>query len=172
MDRLRFNLNKATALCSTCSKSCPVKPAKEESDAIRYNARFLPQYWSSNKLLGLSSEGYRVPDELLPTCDAASSWERSWIFCCCWTSTSWIESRVCCSWLTVKNKQSKRRQSDSSLSFKKERTKKKDVQLHVLWWSYLIDTKQLFSFHNDRTDETRVTDQSGPLRIVIKANTG
>lgn len=125
MDRLRFNLNKATALCSTCSKSCPVKPAKEESDAIRYNARFLPQYWSSNKLLGLSSEGYRVPDELLPTCDAASSWERSWIFCCCWTSTSWIESRVCCSWLTVKNKQSKRRQSDSSLSFKKERTKKK-----------------------------------------------
>lgn len=35
------------------------------------------------------------------TSAADSSWLSSWIFCCCWTRSSWTEARVCCSWVTA-----------------------------------------------------------------------
>lgn len=36
------------------------------------------------------------------TSAADSSRLSSWIFCCCWTRSSWMETRVCCSWFTAR----------------------------------------------------------------------
>lgn len=38
------------------------------------------------------------------TLEAASSWVSSWIFCCCWISSSWTAAKVVCNWVTAREK--------------------------------------------------------------------